>query len=162
MKLWEILNEENLKRYVRMTNMADFDFEESREFYVISKNKNGKIGLFASDGFQDCFLPSDMVLMEFELIEKTEIKPKYNNGQKAKPERSIRRMRYKTMGGIFISDKHCEIASAKETFTIVDVAPGWLYEPMYKVEENDLIWSESMLVQIEEYSIKEEMLCGKE
>ena len=63
---------------------------------------------------------------------------------------------------IFISDKHCEIASAKETFTIVDVAPGWLYEPMYKVEENDLIWSESMLVQIEEYSIKEEMLCGKE
>ena len=40
MKLWEILNEENLKRYVRMTNMADFDFEESREFYVISKNKN--------------------------------------------------------------------------------------------------------------------------
>lgn len=151
MKLWEILKEENLKRYVKMTNMKEFDYEENREFYVISKNAKGRIGLFSSDGFQDDFLPSDMIEMEFQLIDKKDIKPKFNKCEKVKPNWYVKKMKGEKMGGICVSNEHYEIAMNKNKhfLTIADIAEGWLYEPIYKVVENDLIWSESMLDKID-------------
>ncbi|HCL4480183.1 TPA: hypothetical protein N2D99_002270 [Clostridium botulinum] len=150
MKLWEILKEENLQRYVRMINRKDFDYEENREYYVISKNGKERMGLFTNEGYQDDFLPSDMVEMEFELIDKKEIKSKYTKGEKVKTNWYVRKMKGERMGGIHVSKEHCEIAWDKDKhfLTIDDIAEGWLYEPIYKVKENDLIWSESMLDKI--------------
>lgn len=152
MKLWDVLKKENLNRYVRMINMSDFDYEENREFYVVSKNEKGRIGLFPSDGCQDAFLPSDMVEMEFELIDKKEIIPKFNNVEKVIISWYVKKLKGERMGGIYVSKEHWEIAKNKDKdkhfLTISDIAEGWLYEPIYKVKENDLIWSQSMLDKI--------------
>lgn len=147
MKLWEILNENNINKYVRMRNRMDFDYEARREYYVISKNGKGRIGIFACDGYQDDFLPSDMIEMEFEFIEKKNIENKYKKGEKVKTNWYVKRNKDEIMGGIPVSQKHYDIASDKENrnMTIKDMAEGWLYEPIYLVEENELIWSESML-----------------
>ncbi|MBY6842666.1 hypothetical protein [Clostridium botulinum] len=150
MKLWEVLKEEYLQRYVRMVNMKQFDYEANMEYYIISKNGKGRIGLFTSDGYQDAFLPSDMVEMEFELIDKKEIIPKYSIGESVRTNYYVKNMKNAQMGEIIVTQEHCDIARDKNRrfLTILDVAEGWLYEPIYKVKENDLIWSESMLDKI--------------
>lgn len=73
MKIWEILKEENIGRYVNISNQEDFLKKYYRKEYLIGKNGNGRIGIFNETEkglkYVEEIMSTDILIMEFEFID---------------------------------------------------------------------------------------------
>lgn len=73
MKIWEILKEENIGKYVSISNTDEIINPSYVDKYIIGKNGNDRIGIFAKTekGFYyvEEIRSSDILIMDFEFIE---------------------------------------------------------------------------------------------